>query len=242
MFRIKFIVLFYSMNKPVVIFFIVAFNLVPIFGVVFYNWQPFEAFWFFWVETLIMAFFNSIRIIYSQNQQPATTSTPSSLVYHFNKGIKYLLIRIGIFLFYSIFIIAFIGFIANKNADKSTVLSTLFFQDRFFNLSLLISIFSQTYYLVFYFFRNGTFITARPDSYAALFDSRQLVIHFAVVLGAFGSMFLSKSTYFGNYSNIFIISLLCFCKCAAELFNYKTAAAEEKKHVDASKPVPDVLL
>ncbi|MCY7293652.1 MAG: DUF6498-containing protein [Ferruginibacter sp.] len=213
------------MKKPVVIFFIVAFNLVPIFGVVFYNWQPFEAFWFFWVETLIMAFFNGIRIVFSQNQQPATAHTGAPLVYHINKGVKYLLKRIGIFLFYSIFIIAFIGFVANNNADKGTVFTTLLFQNRFFNLSLLISIFSQGYYLIFYFFRNGAFFTARPDSYAALFDSRQLVMHFAVVLGAFGSIFLLKNTSFGNYSSAFIISLLCVCKCVAELFNYKTAAA-----------------
>ena len=88
------------MNKPVVIFFIVVFNLVPIFGVVFFNWQPFEAFWFFWVETLIISFFNSIRIVFSQNQQQATLNTGSPRMYHISKAIKYLLIRIGIFLFY----------------------------------------------------------------------------------------------------------------------------------------------
>jgi len=216
---------FTAMNKTVVIFFILVFNLVPIFGVIFFNWQPFEAFWFFWVETLIMAVFNCIRIVFSQNQQPATVNTGSPLVYHIRKGIRYLLIRIAIFLFYTLFIVTFIGFVANNNADKGSVLTTLLFQNRFFNLSLLISIFSQGYYLVFYFFRNGAFFTAKPDSYAALFDSRQLVMHFAVVLGALGSIFLIKNTSFGSYSSAFIISLLCICKCTAELFNYKTAAA-----------------
>lgn len=218
--------LFYSMNKPVAIFFIIAFNLVPIFGVAFYNWQPFEAFWFFWVETLIMALFNAIRIVFSQGQNAAAVNTQQPLVYHAGKGIKYLFIRIGIFLFYSLFIIVFIGFVANNSTDKSTVLKTLLFQNKFFNLGLLISIFSQGYYLVFYFFRNGAFFTARPDSYAAIFDSRQLVIHVAVVLGAFGGMFLAKNTSFGNYSSIFIISLLCACKCVAELLSYKSDAAK----------------
>ena len=215
------------MKKDVVIFFIVAFNVVPIVGVLFYNWQPFEAFWFFWVETLIMAFFNCIRIVFSQNQQPETVNTNSPLVYHFKQGIKYLLMRIGIFIFYSIFIITFIGFVANNNPDKFSVLTTLFFQNRFFNLSLLISIVSQGYYLVFYFFRNGAFFTASPNNYAALFDSRQLVIHIAIVLGVFGSVFLAKYTSFGNYGNTFIISLLCVGKCIAELFNYKAVAAIE---------------
>jgi Family of unknown function (DUF6498) len=211
------------MNKTVIIFFIIAFNLVPVFGVFFYDWQPFEAFWFFWVETLVVAVFNCIRIIYSQGrQQDALNSQP--LVYNISKGVKYLVIRIVIFLFYSLFIIVFIGFVANTHADKGNVLGTILFQNKFFNLSLLISIASQGYYLVFYFFRSGAFIKARPDSYAALFDSRQLVIHIAVVLGALGGIFLVKNTAYGNYSSTFIISLLCICKCATELFNYQSVA------------------
>lgn len=215
------------MNKTVVIFFIVAINVVPIFGVIFFQWQPFEAFWFFWVETLIMAFFNTIRIVFSQNQQSIEAYNNHQLNCHIKKGIKYLLIRIGIFLFYSIFIIVFIGFVANNNADKTIVLKTILFQNQFFNLSLLISIISQSYYLQFYFFRNGTYIKASPDDYAAIFDSRQLIIHVAVVLGALGSIFLEKNTSFGNYSSAFIISLLCICKCIAELMNYKPAAVIE---------------
>ncbi len=213
------------MKKDVVIFFIVIFNAVPVVGVLFYNWQTFEAFWFFWVETLIISFFNSIRIVFSQNQPPVAVNTRSVMVYNFKKGINYLLLRIGIFIFYSVFIIMFIGFIANTSADKVPVLTTLLFENRFFNLSLLISIFSQGYYLIFYFFRNGAFFTASADSYAAIFDSRQLVIHISIVLGVFGSVFLEKTTSFGNYGNTFIIILLCVCKCAAELLSYKTAAA-----------------
>jgi hypothetical protein len=212
------------MNSRAIIFFIIAFNLVPVFGVFFYNWQPFEAFWFFWVETLIVAVFNCIRIIFSQGRQQDTANSPLKLTYNISEGLKYLLVRIGIFLFYSLFIIVFIGFVANTSTDKSNVLGTILFQNRFFNLSLLISMASQVYYLIFYFFRNGAFITTRTDRYAALFDSRQLVIHIAVVLGAFGGMFLAKNTNFAGYSNTFIISLLCICKCAAELFNYESAA------------------
>ena len=210
------------MKKIAEIFFIIAFNLIPIFGALFYNWQPFEAFWFFWMETLIVAVFNSIRIVFSQDRQQAAVNNTHPLTFNISKGIKYLILRIGIFLFYSLFIIVFIGFVANNQTDKSNVLITLLFQNKFFNLSLLISFASQGYYLVFYFFRSGAYITARTDSYAALFDSRQLVIHIAVVLGALGGIFLVNNTAYGNYSSTFIISLLCICKAAAELFNYKS--------------------
>ncbi|MEO6128940.1 MAG: DUF6498-containing protein [Ferruginibacter sp.] len=213
------------MRKPFAILFIVAFNLVPVFGVFFYNWQPFEAFWFFWVETLIIALFNTVCIVFSQNQKSPDINTGLPLHYNIRKAIKYLIIRVCIFLFYSIFIITFIGFVANNHTDKHIVLSTILFQNRFFNLSLLISIFSQCYFLLFYFFRRGEFLTADPDNYAALFDGRQLVIHVAVVLGALGSIYLTKNTSFGNYADTFIISLLCICKCAVELFNYRAAPA-----------------
>ncbi|MBK8521071.1 MAG: DUF6498-containing protein [Ferruginibacter sp.] len=217
------------MNKSVVICFIIAFNLVPVLGVLYYDWQPFEAFWFFWVETLIVAVFNCIRIVFSQSRQPDSVNNAQPLSYHIRKGFKYLLIRMGIFLFYSIFIIVFIGFIANNNADVGNVLSTVLFQNSFFNLSLLISFASQLYYLVFYFFRSGVFITSRPESYAAVFDSRQLIIHIAVVLGALGGIFLAENTAYGEYSSTFIISLLCICKCAAELYNYKAAPEVQGK-------------
>jgi len=210
------------MNKTISIAFIIIFNSVPIVGVAFYNWQPFEAFWFFWVETLVIAFFNTIRIVFSQGQ-PATVNSPVHLVYHIYKGFKYLMIRMVIFLFYSIFIITFIGFVANPSQDKSMVLKTILFQNTFFNLGLLISICSQGYYLINNFFRTGSFVTSKPDNYAAIFDGRQLVIHVAIVLGAMGSMFLMKNTSFGNYGGILIISLLCICKCIFDIFSTSTA-------------------
>jgi hypothetical protein len=212
------------MNKKINILFIIVFNLIPILGVASFNWQPFEAFWFFWVETLIIALFNTIRIVYSQGQLPGKVNTSKRLVYHLDKGIKYLVIRIVIFLFYAIFIITFIGFVANVNKDKVAVMTTLLFQNKLFNIGLLISIFSQGYYLIMGFFRNDAFYTSKPDSFAALFDGRQLVMHFAIVLGALGAIFLEKNTSFGNYSSIFIISLLCICKCVFDIFNISATA------------------
>jgi hypothetical protein len=212
------------MNKKISILVIIVFNLIPILGVAFFHWQPFEAFWFFWMETLIMALFNAIRIVYSQGQPPETVNTSKPLVYHVNRGIKYLVIRIVIFLFYAVFIITFIGFVANVNKDKMAVLTTLLFQNKLFNAGLLISVFSQGYYLVTGFFRNDAFYTSSPDSFAAVFDGRQLVIHVAIVIGALGGMYLDRNTSFGNYSSIFIISLLCICKCMFDIFNTGTAS------------------
>jgi Family of unknown function (DUF6498) len=217
------------MDKSINLALIIIFNVVPIFGVAFYNWQPFEAFWFFWVETLVIAVFNTIRIVFSQAQPATEINTKRPLVYHLNKGIKYLLIRTAIFFFYAIFIIVFVGFVANTNKDKGTVLGTILLQNQFFNVGLLISFGSQCYYLITGFFKNESYFTASPNEYTAIFDGRQLVIHVAIVLGALGSMFLTKQTALGSYGNIFIISLLCICKCFFDILDsnttsYKTAS------------------
>jgi len=216
------------MNRNITILLIIIFNLVPILGVASFGWQPFEAFWFFWVETLIMAIFNTLQIVYSQGQDAGNVNSSKPLVYHLNAGIKYLLIRMGVFLFYAIFIITFIGFVANVNKDKTAVVSTILFQNRLFNAGLLISMVSQGYYLVMGFFNSGAFYTSKPDSFAAIFDGRQLVIHVAIVLGALGAIFLEKNTSYGHYSSVFIISLLCVCKCVFDILNTGTAATLAK--------------
>jgi hypothetical protein len=88
----------------------------------------------------------------------------------------------------------------------------------------LISIASQCYYLINGFFRNGAFYTASPDNYGAIFDGRQLVIHVAIVVGAMGSMFIAEKTSYGNYANVFIISLLCICKCIFDILQSNNAS------------------
>src|SRR5690606_16224586 len=93
---------------------ILIFNIVPIIGVAWYNWSPFEMFWLFWVETLIIAVFNAIRIAYSQGQEPGKPLTNQSLQLNIASAIKYMLMRLGIFLFYSIFIITFIGVLGSN--------------------------------------------------------------------------------------------------------------------------------
>jgi hypothetical protein len=210
---------FSPMNKTINLLLIILFNVIPIIGVAIFSWQPFEAFWFFWLETLVIAGFNVIRIVYSQGQPAGNVNPDKPLVLNFGKGIKYLVVRIGVFLFYAIFIITFIGFVANTHSNKGEVLSTLLFQNKLFNAGLLISIVSQGYYLLMGFFRNGNFYTSAADSFASIFDGRQLVIHIAIVVGALGSIFLEKNTSFGIYGNIFITSMLCICKCIFDVFD-----------------------
>ena|SRR6218665_447506 len=197
---------------------ILLFNLVPIAGVAFYGWSPFEMFWLFWMETLIIAFFNAIRIIYSQGYLKTSEMIDGEMKYNLYPAFKYLVGRILVFLFYSIFIIVFIGIIAHKKESALDVFGTILFQNRLFNLALLISVCSQTYFIVKFFFMNGAYHYSMPGEYSAIFDGRQIVMHVAVVLGAVGAAFLFKDSKNETYASIWIIAVFCICKCIFELY------------------------
>jgi hypothetical protein len=197
---------------------ILLFNLVPVLGVAFYNWSPFEMFWLFWMETLLIAFFNTIRVFYSQGFEPGDNLAAAKMKYHFLMAFKYLLARIFIFFFYSIFIVVFIGFIAHKEKSPGNVLGTIVFQNRLFNLALILCICSQTYLLIRYFFMNGAYFYSKPSGYSAIFDGRQIVMHVAVVVGAVGAIFLFKNVKNESYASVWIIAVFCVIKCIFELY------------------------
>ncbi len=209
-------------------FVILLFNIIPIFGVAFYNWSPFEVFWLFWMETLIIAVFNTVRVLYSQGEQPDVPYSNGSLKLNIGPAISYLVVRVIIFLFYSVFIITFIGIMANPKGDGVGSLAVIVFADKLFNLALLITIVSQAFYLIRYFFMNGAYRFSKRSDYTAIFDARQIVIHVAVVLGAVGASFLFKD---GNpNSAIWIIAVFCVVKTVVEL----ALASYSKKSMDSA--------
>ena len=200
---------------------VLVFNVVPILGVAFYEWSPFEMFWLFWMETLIISFFNTIRVLFSQGRLPGTTADHSSMQLQLLPSIKYLVLRVLVFLFYSLFIIVFIGFVAHKEKDPVTVIQTIAFQNFLFNLALVLSIGTNAYYLIRYFFVNGAYQYSKPADYAGIFDGRQIVIHIAVVAGAVGAVFLFERSNNPQYASVWIISIFCIVKCIFEIVLYR---------------------
>lgn len=149
---------------------IIMFNLVPIAGVLFYGWVPFEMFWLFWMETLVLTVFNSIRIIFSQGNSREIGVQDAALKLHVAQAIRYLNIRIFIFFFYALFIVVFIGFMTDRGSSAIHVAQTLALQNKLFNIALLFYAMSQVYYLVKYFFMAGTYQFSKPASFASLFS------------------------------------------------------------------------
>lgn len=197
--------------------FIIGFNIIPIVGVAFYGWIPFDMFWLFWVETLIIGFFNAWRILFSQGNGSEVPFQEGIKRWNMVRAMRYMIARVLIFLFYSIFIVVFIGFLGSKGTDGGFI-KTLAFANPLFNLALIVVAISQSFYLIKYFFMSRAYFYASPDSYADVFDARQIVIHIAIVIGAVGTAFLFDDTAQHNFGAIFMMSILCIAKCVYELF------------------------
>lgn len=208
------------MNQPLSFYLLLIFNLFPIVGVVFFNWSPFEMFWLFWMETLIVAIFNTLRVLFSQELTALQAANHPTLHINWWEGFRYLLGRIFIFVFYSVFIIVFIGSISNSGENKSHLLNIILLKNSMFNMALLLVLVSQGAILVKHFVQNGYYLISSVKDYPVLFDNRQIFMHIAVIVCGVGASFLLKDGKTSGYASVWIISVFCVLKWFGESRSY----------------------
>ncbi len=225
-------------NQTPSLAFIIALNLLPIYGVWKWGWTPFVVFYLFWLETLIISVFNALKIVFCRGDESDIRLETSTHKYaeihvkygsHIRKALGYLLIRIGIFFFYLLFIVVFIGFIITPSSGNHEVLDTMLFFNTSFNYALGGFILNQALQFIFNFILNDDFKRTHASDFAAIFDGRQIIIHIAVVIGGVFGGFYSGA--FNNDSGgfhpsqmgiyLFIISVFCIVKTIFEVLKYK---------------------
>ncbi|MGG9972723.1 DUF6498-containing protein [Ferruginibacter sp. SUN002] len=228
--------------------FLIAINLIPIWGVLHWGWTPFYVFYLFWLETLIVSVFNTVKIIACRGDEYENKLHDSTHKYagihvnylsHIGKGLRYFFIRLFIFFFYLLFIVVFIGmFLTHRSGDNSIGMMKVFlFQDAEFNYTLLAFIINQIGLLIFDFYGNGNYKRVHSSDFASIFDGRQLVIHVAVVLGgvlgAQDKIFNTKMD--PTYTSIIVVSIFCIVKSIYEVFKYN----QEKDLMEKRYNIPD---
>lgn len=195
-------------------------------------------FYLFWLETLIISVFNALKIFFCRGDEFDTKLETSTHKYagvhvkygsHFGTALGYLIVRIGIFFFYLIFIVVFIGFIMTAESSGHEVMNTLLFFNKSFNYALGGFVLNQAIQFIFNFLLNDDFKRTHARDFAAIFDGRQIIIHIAVVIGGvFGGFFggaFSNDTG-GFHANqmtvyLFVISIFCLVKTIFEVLKYK---------------------
>lgn len=190
-------------------------NIVPFLGVVYYDWSVFALLYSFWLETLAMSFFDAIRIVFASGSE---TKGP-----HISKGIGFLLRRVGILLFYMVFIISFVGFmVSGKQAGGNFAVYLVLAEDTF-RITVVTFFLIKLAELVFQYFLKGEYKTAIPETYYDLFSRQLIVIHLVIVLGVFAYQFFAEKvddhTGIVAFAGVFII-----IKSLADLFAYRMSS------------------
>ena len=159
-------------------------NIIPFLGVVFFNWSVFALLYAFWLETLGLSFFNSIRICFASKEAWSVTQL--------KKALQFFIFRIGILLFYVIFLLVFVGIDISGKQGGVNFAMYLLFLDIPFRITIFSFFIVKFLELAYHYFYLGERKTTTPDEYNKFFDSRLIVIHVVIVLGVFAFAFFNE--------------------------------------------------
>ncbi len=203
-------------NKRVMLPLIIFSNLFPLYGVLMYNWTIFSVVYIYWMELLIITFFQFLKIIVAQGEPRWSFSV------NFFIGIKFLLLRAGLFFFYLLFIVVFLGFLASAKDDSGksamNMFDVVFFKGSFYRITLLsFTLYNLVEFIVLYIINND-YKTSKPTDHNNFLDMHILVVHLVVVLGTFLYQGVTDTLHWNHKSAmIACVSLFVVIKIIADV-------------------------
>ena len=156
-------------------------NLFPLYGVIMYDWTIFSVVYIYWIELLIISTFQLFKILLAQGDADSDFMKRVALAF------KFFAFRTGIFFFYLLFIVVFLGFmVGTKNKEAGLdVIRVMTFQEAFFKTAMLSFVVYNLVEFIVKYLATGKYKYAKPDDYYSLFDGRIILVHVVVVLGTF---------------------------------------------------------
>ncbi len=203
-------------NKNVILPLIIFSNLFPLYGVINYNWTIFTVVYIYWIELLIISTFQLFKIMVAQGDLKATFFKKISL------ALKFFAFRTGIFFFYLLFIVVFLGFLASTKDDGGEsgihMFDVIFFKGTFYRITLLSFLLYNIVEFFVLFMLNGEYKRAKPEDNFQILDVHILVVHIVVVLGTFLYQGVTENLHW-NHKNSMIacVGLFVFIKIIADI-------------------------
>jgi hypothetical protein len=167
-----------------------------------YGWSLFLVMYIFWFELIIDSVFYVVKMFLARNRyddgivKPVITPHDSRLllIEKFWLAIKFLVFRAGIFFFYLLFLVVFIGFGSHSEtlAAPNDVSTCLTFSNRFMNIAIGNFVLAHLIDLIGVHIVQGRYLRETPNDSFVIFDLKIIVIHVSTVLGVFIAMFLSR--------------------------------------------------
>ena len=189
-------------------------NLMPLYGVIRWNWTFFSVVYLYWLELIIISTFQLLKIFLAQG---GSISCIAKIVI----GLKFFLSRTGIFLFYLIFIVTFLGVLPNKdNTDPTAFVSmadTLLLRNTFFKINFFgFFLYNLLEFLLTYII-NKAYKQKLATDYFSFLDVHIIVVHIVVVLGTFIYMGATEKLHWKHKSAIIAcVSLFVVVKLIAD--------------------------
>lgn len=192
-------------------------NLFPLYGVWTQGWTFFLVMYIFWFETLIVTFFNTIKILLSQGRiledGGVLRGEAVERTRRLGEALRYFIIRLVMFFFYMIFIIVFvglgIGFEDNMNrASVRDMATSLYFTNNTFNLAIFSFLSLSLYQFLKKFILNQRFRISKPEDFSNYFDYRMITVHITLIVGVFLGKFLVA--HFGSQSPLVMPLVVTF--------------------------------
>lgn len=206
-------------SVPVLPTIIIA-NLFPLVGIIYFNLSFFALFYLFWWETGIISFYQWLKMGKAKKNadpDPGFTINGKTLTHEQVNSKRYMRrmyfwVRFFMLGFYLIFIIVFVGLLAsNQSDDMLGFLNALFLMDPWMRYSLLAFILTHgiEYWV---WLRDEDYNNTSLRELGSPFDGRVLIMHLVIVLGTFGSVFVTEKLMPGNpkagsiiYATLFVL-------------------------------------
>lgn len=216
-------------QKHVILPLIIFSNLFPLYGVIRYNWTIFSVVYLYWIELLIASTFSLLKIITAQGDPKATFFSKLEL------AIKFFVIRTGIFFFYLLFIVVFLGMLSGIKSGDSTdavnMMDVLLFKGSFYRITLLSFFLYNLVEFIVLFLLNDTYKKETPQDNYVVLDVHILVVHIVVVLGTFLYQGVTDKLHW-NHKNAMIacVSLFVLIKIITDVIRQSLSGdpAEEE--------------
>ncbi len=202
-------------SRNVVLPLIIFSNLFPLYGVINYNWTIFSVVYIYWIELLIITFFKLLRIFIAKGDIHSTFFSKLGL------GIKFLVVRLGLFFFYLLFIVVFLGFLASEKSDMIPMVEVIFFKGTFYKITMLSFMLYNLLDFVVHFILNGEYLKSKPDDNFQILDAHVIVVHIVVVLGTFLYKGVNETLHW-NHKNTMIacVGLFVAVKILADIIKF----------------------
>lgn len=210
-------------NKNVMLPLIIFSNLFPLYGVIHYNWTIFSVVYIYWLELLIISTFQLLKIMIAEGDVEATFFSKLTI------ALRFFAFRTGIFFFYLLFIVVFLGFLisAKNNSDGSGIqlFDVIFLKGNFYRITLLSFLVYNIVEFVVLFLLNGAYKNAKPEDNFIILEPHILVVHLVVVLGTFLYQGATENLHW-NHKNAMIatVSLFVVIKIIIDIYRQRLSA------------------